>query len=274
MALASYLPNAEAMLGCVKTFAEGFGITDLAPPPRLSPTRRVLAVAQLARETGRLAALRATAFDAYWRRGWGLESDEDLRWIAREAGPASALLAVENGWFVGPRKVMIEKVRIHVSKVAGAGRPIDLEFTWTPVDKPITLRGAEGKSYGGLNFRFAPRPEKETVITVPAGSPKEDLPETPLPWADLSARFAGGKGPSGAAIFVSPGHPDYPPTWLTRHYGVLCVGWPGVKGKTFEPGVPFRLDYRVWVHRGDVGPEQLKRVYDGYVAGLKAGGTQ
>lgn len=98
MALASYLPNAEAMLGCVKTFAEGFGITDLAPPPRLSPTRRVLAVAQLARETGRLAALRATAFDAYWRRGWGLESDEDLRWIAREADvdPDAAVAAASD----------------------------------------------------------------------------------------------------------------------------------------------------------------------------------
>jgi predicted DsbA family dithiol-disulfide isomerase len=86
VALASYLPNAEAMLGYVKTFAESFGIPDLVAPERLVPTRRVLAVATLARERGLLEPLRAIAFDAYWRRGWGLESDDDLRWIAREAG--------------------------------------------------------------------------------------------------------------------------------------------------------------------------------------------
>jgi 2-hydroxychromene-2-carboxylate isomerase len=74
------------MLRYVKTFATGFGIDDLAPPSRLVPTRRVLAVAGLARDVGRLDVFRELAFDAYWRRGWGLESDEDLRWIAREAG--------------------------------------------------------------------------------------------------------------------------------------------------------------------------------------------
>ncbi|BDG06286.1 hypothetical protein AMOR_52820 [Anaeromyxobacter oryzae] len=96
--LASWLPNADAMLGYVKTFAEGFGIPDLAPPTRLAPTRRVLAVARLAREVGRLDSLRVVAFDAYWRRGWGIESDEDLRWIAREAGvdPQAALAAASD----------------------------------------------------------------------------------------------------------------------------------------------------------------------------------
>ena len=194
-----------------------------------------------------------------------------VRWIAREAGPVAAVLAVENGWFVGDKKVMIERHWLRVFKAMDGGRSIDLESVWIPVDKPITLRGAEGKSYGGLNLRYAPRKEKETVITVPSGRTKEDLPDTPLSWADLSARFAGAPGPSGAAIFVSPAHPDYPPTWLTRHYGILCVGWPGVKGKTFGPGVPIRLDYRVWIHRGDVGPERLKQEYDGYAAAVKAG---
>lgn len=48
-------------------------------------------------------------------------------------------------------------------------------------------------------------------------------------------------------IFVPPSHPAYPPTWLTRHYGPLCIGWPGVKDKTFPPGKPIRLSYRLWI---------------------------
>lgn len=84
--LATHLPNAEAMLGYVKSFAAGFGIPDLRAPAHMSSTRRALAVAELARDRGKLDAFRAVAFDAYWRRGWGIETDDDLRWLAREAG--------------------------------------------------------------------------------------------------------------------------------------------------------------------------------------------
>ncbi len=93
--LAEYLPDPDAMLGYVRSFAAGFGIGDLVPPLRLAPTRRALAVAQHARDAGRLEPFRAAAFDAYWRKGRALESDDDLAAIAREAGlePAAALAA-------------------------------------------------------------------------------------------------------------------------------------------------------------------------------------
>ena len=57
-------------------------------------------------------------------------------------------------------------MRVH--RANDNGRAIDLELTWTPVEKPITLGGAEGKSYGGLTFRFAQG--ADTQITVPSGS--------------------------------------------------------------------------------------------------------
>jgi hypothetical protein len=191
-----------------------------------------------------------------------------VHWIQRETGPLAAVLAVENGWFVGDRKVMVERVWMRSFPAADGGRSLDFELTWIPVDKPITLRGAEEKSYGGINLRFAPR--KDTLITVPNGPAKEDLPDTPLAWADLTAQFPDAPGPSGAAIFVDPGHPDYPPTWLTRHYGILCVGWPGVKPQTFEPGKPIRLNYRIWLHKDSVDTAGLEQVYDAYKAAMGA----
>jgi hypothetical protein len=187
-------------------------------------------------------------------------------WLNRDAGPLAGVLGVENGWFVGDRKVMIERVWIEVAKATSTERAVDLDFTWIPVDRPITLRGAEGKSYGGLTIRFAVKREKDSTITVPAGSASKDLPETPLPWADLTDTFAGQKQPSGAAIFIPRDHPNYPPTWLTRHYGPLCVGWPGVNGQTFEPGKPIHLRYRIWIHSGAVGGPALKSAYEAYLA--------
>jgi hypothetical protein len=189
-----------------------------------------------------------------------------VRWLGRDAGPLAAVLGVENGWFVGDRKVMIERVWIQPAKATSIARALDLDFTWIPVDRPIALRGAEGKSYGGLTVRFAVANEKDSTITVPAGASPNDLPDTPLPWADLTCKFAGAEQPSGAAIFIPRDHPNYPPTWLTRHYGALCVGWPGVKGKTFKPGEPIHLRYRVWIHAGAVDVAALKAADEAYLS--------
>jgi predicted DsbA family dithiol-disulfide isomerase len=98
LALADYLPDAQAMLRYVREFAARFGIHDMRPPERLANTRRALAVAQRARALGRLDPYRAAAFDHYWREGRGLEGDEDLKAIARAAAldEALALAAAED----------------------------------------------------------------------------------------------------------------------------------------------------------------------------------
>ncbi len=161
-----------------------------------------------------------------------------IRWGMREAGPEDARLGVENGWFVGQQQVMREQVLLRVHKSTDEERAIDVDLTWTPLGQPITLGGAEGKSYGGLTLRFAPG--HDTIINVPTGRSKDDLYMTALLWADLTRLWAGRQIPGGVAILVHPTHPDYPPAWLTRHYGVLCLGWPGVRPRTLVAGKPVR----------------------------------
>jgi hypothetical protein len=195
---------------------------------------------------------------------WMLKGIEQrfVRWLARESGTNGATLGVENGWFAGERKVVREEVRIDAHPAEADAQAIDFEFIWTPVNEPLTLEGAEEKSYGGLTLRFAPR--TGTVITTPLGQGKEDLTITRLPWAGLSGRFAGEDQASGAAILVAPDHPDFPPEWLTRHYGVLCLGWPGVKPKTFQPGETIRCRYRVWIHRRPVETDNVERAFNAW----------
>ena len=195
-----------------------------------------------------------------------------VNWLARESGPAAAVLGVENGWFVGEKKVMIERVWIRVHHAVNDSRAIDIDLTLIPTDKPITLWGAAGKSYGGLTVRFHPpsRRDPATVITTPSGVAPTDLTTTILRWADFTSKFDGRETPSGAAIFISPTHPDYPPEWLLRHYGPLCVGWPGVYPETLQPGKPVKMSYRIWIHKDGVGTSALTRAYSAYLAGLKA----
>ena len=82
------------------------------------------------------------------------------RWLAKEAGGGGAKLAVENGWFAGEKQLVREEVRLNVHPADAEGRAIDVELSWTPLDLPLTLSGAEGKSYGGFNFRFGPRKKR------------------------------------------------------------------------------------------------------------------
>jgi hypothetical protein len=196
---------------------------------------------------------------------WDLRGIEQKfeRWLKKEAG-ATATLGVENGWYVGDKKVVQERVWLRVHPATADSRAIDVECAWTPLGQAITLTGAEGKSYGGFTLRFAPG--TNTAITIPSGLTTEDLAMTNLPWADFTRLWTKEKITSGAAIFVPPSHPDFPPQWLTRHYGALCLGWPGVKSATFPAGEPIRCRYRVWIHRGAPNASTIERAYKAYTA--------
>ncbi|GAB4132564.1 hypothetical protein JCM17478_19390 [Thermopirellula anaerolimosa] len=193
-----------------------------------------------------------------------------VRWLCRREGATAAVLGVENGWFLGDTQVLTERVWLTVYR-AGEARHIDVDLFFTPLDREVTLWGAEGKSYGGLTVRFRPRPGEKPKITVADGLTADDLYETPLTWADFCSRFGEGESWSGAAIFVSPKHPDYPPTWLTRHYGPLCVGWPGIHSQTLAAGKSVHLPYRLWIHRDCVSAADIETVYQAFCRASEAG---
>jgi hypothetical protein len=187
------------------------------------------------------------------------------RWTEKKTDASAAVLGVANGWYIGERLVVQEQVRLRVPRATEAERVLDMELRWQALDKAVTLRGAEGKSYGGLSLRFAPR--QETVISTADGPQRKDLNVSRLAWADLTARFAGVDDPSGAAIFVDPNHPGFPPQWITRDYGFLGVGWPGTEPTVLQPGRAVLCKYRIWIHRGPAKVARLKQAYETYVSG-------
>lgn len=67
-------------------FAAQFGIENFHSRDRIPNTRRALALAEVAREEGRLTEYRERAMEAHWRDGLDLEDDTDLALIARDAG--------------------------------------------------------------------------------------------------------------------------------------------------------------------------------------------
>jgi predicted DsbA family dithiol-disulfide isomerase len=86
--LAELFPGMDLarMDASLRQFAAEHGVEDLRVRERLSNTRRALALAEQARDAGRLDAFRRAALDAYWVLGRDLGAEETLVAVAREAG--------------------------------------------------------------------------------------------------------------------------------------------------------------------------------------------
>jgi hypothetical protein len=173
---------------------------------------------------------------------WDLKGIQDkfVRWIARETRPDSARLALENGWYVGEKKVLKETVEVVAHAVESDRRTLDFTLAFEALETPVQVAGSPDlqKGYGGFSVRFAPR--EKTVILTDKGVEAKDSDRVPHPWAALNS----------LRIDIDPANPAYPNGWCLRHYGFLGVSFPGLEPYTFEPNRPVVLKYRVTVYSG------------------------
>jgi hypothetical protein len=186
-------------------------------------------------------------------------------WIERKAEADHAVITVANEWKLDDgRRVADETVKLTVHKANEKGRAIDVELKLKAKGATVELRGQEGKGYGGLNLRFAPR--RDTDLTTDKGHLERDSDKNHHAWADLSAKFTKSDAMSGIAIFIAPDHPDAPPPWTLRYYGDLNVAWPGIEPRVLKPGESVTLPYRLWVHRGDASHADVAKAFAAYIA--------
>ena len=161
----------------------------------------------------------------------------------KEAGADSAVLAFQNGWYIGERRVVQENVEI-VAHPARDGRR-DLEFTlsFRAAAPGVSIKGTDegGKGYGGFNIRFAPRTGTRLDTATQSDAPDSDL--KPNQWAELTGDFGGKR--AGARITID-GNPD---GWCLRHYGFLGVDFPGLQARSLS-ATPLTLKYRVTLLAG------------------------
>ena len=82
----------------MERFAASFGVYDMHLPEQLPNTRRALAVAEFAREHGKLIIFRDLAMQAHWKDAKNLENDQDLAELATRAGldPNSAVASASS----------------------------------------------------------------------------------------------------------------------------------------------------------------------------------
>ena len=181
-------------------------------------------------------------YDVWTLKGAG---QQFVRWGGRSVSANAARLEVENGWFVGGRKVVREIVEIETARAAGPAREFSITLQVEALEEPVDIAGSpdQGKGYGGLSARFAPR--TQTAIRTDNAAVPGDEDHGPHAWAELEGRF--GDSRAGLRITADPRNPGFPHEWCLRQYGFTGASFPGVKGFRLESGRPVRLRYRVRV---------------------------
>jgi len=87
----------------LRRFAAAFGVEGLRIPERTPNTRKALALAEWARDQGRLHPFREAAMSAHWRDGQDIEDEQVLARLAAAAGldPEAAAAALRDPLYAG-----------------------------------------------------------------------------------------------------------------------------------------------------------------------------
>lgn len=158
-----------------------------------------------------------------------------------------AVLNVDNEWVAAGKTIATVREQYEIYTRDGQSRTLNVALTLTATDAPIVLRGSheEGKSYGGLSLRFAPR--ESTVIRTEKGVSEKDEDLNPHEWAELEAVYNGRK--AAVRIDNAASNDGSLPQWCLRNYGFLGAAFPGKSAQrdsmTLEPGKSLTLRYSV-----------------------------
>jgi hypothetical protein len=166
------------------------------------------------------------------------------KWDRKKAGRDKAVLAFQDGWYVGDRKVVQENVEIVAHPIVDGRRDLDITLILRSVGADVSIGGThEGnKGYGGgLEIRFAAR--AGTKIRTAAQDDAPDSNRVPAAWAELTADFGGKQ--TTTRVTVDPSNPGAPNGWCLRHYGFLGVDYPGLQLRRLDRTVPLTMKFRV-----------------------------
>jgi type 1 glutamine amidotransferase len=184
--------------------------------------------------------------------------DRFEKWERKEVGKDKAVLAFQDGWYVGDRKVVQENVEIVAHSIVDGRRDLDITVTLHSVGAEVAIGGTHehDKGYGGgLEIRFAPR--TDTKIRTAAQEDAPDSDRVPAAWAELTGSF-GGKVAT-TRVTEDPSNPGAPNGWCLRHYGFLGVEYPGLELRRLDSQAPLTTKFRVSLSASSSSAGQTER---------------
>ena len=150
-------------------------------------------------------------------------------------------------------------------------RTIDCEFVLRAVAGPLTIGDTKEGTFG---IRLGPELSAPLgrMMNSQGAEGEKQIWGKPADWVDYSGTISGQK--VGIAVFDSPRSFRHPTTWHARGYGLFAANPFGLReftgdlqkdgSWTIPAGKSLTFRYRVLVHDGEFGPDQIRAAYRRY----------
>ncbi|MBK8088847.1 MAG: PmoA family protein [Chitinophagaceae bacterium] len=167
-----------------------------------------------------------------------------------------------------PVAVIKEAANITVYKSTHRYRVLDFDIMLLPLVDSLKIGGSEdAKGYGGFCLRLK-LPKDVSFIS----DNKEVIPQetavTAGEWMNFSGSFESETSTkTGIVVFCSPSNPGIQQRWILRKEASMQnVPYPG-NTPVVIPSEGLRLKYRIIIHNGEVGNDEIEKLYQKYFQG-------
>jgi len=156
--------------------------------------------------------------------------------------------------------LVAERTTIRVHRAGEALRVIDFDIQLKALVDQLKLGGSnDAKGYGG----FSPRFKMPAMVDFLGQSGPVEPVSTAVEgggWMHLRGDFGNRGSESGITIMCHPSVPGFPQSWILRRSGSMQNAvYPGSEAVPLEMGSPWRLRYRLLLHRGPVTAEHVEQ---------------
>ena len=158
-------------------------------------------------------------------------------------------IEAENVWkWHDQTPIVLETATIRVWRSGEHGRFIDLTLNFVAIEDDVTLARRETVHYGGLNLRLSPIKDlKISTRTAPVDAKPRSS------WGTVQGIWGKDGRMAALTVLQHSSNPEYPGQWI--EYPELPwfqPTFPAANARfVLKKGQPLKLQYRLWVHRGD-----------------------
>jgi hypothetical protein len=220
-----------------------------------------------------------------WAEGDG-SGFQVVQKVEHGSGDAFGWISSDAVWEDKDHKPVVNEHRLYrFYNTPAAGRMIDVQVTFTAAHGEAKFN--DTKEGGLVSVRMRPELSyRAGEITNAMGDSGEFKTwGKPSPWCDYSGEMEG-IGWRGLTIFDAPTNMRHPSSWHVRGYGLMganCFGYSYFSEKDYnkplipengdfvlEDGKDFTMNYRVYVHSGNVEEAKVAERYTSYATPARA----
>lgn len=195
---------------------------------------------------------------------WPQKKNE--RSIAAEVLWKSPLWVDEEGY---EKPFVKENTTITVYPIKSNFRQFDIEIQLLALENEIRIGGSKNaKGYGGFSARI--RLGNEVGFSSLSGSvTPENLPVKGEGWINIIQKNEKSESTVGVCILAHSSNPGYPNPWILRDEKSMqnaVFPHPGAQPIVMSTIVPIVLKYRIIIHKGDLGMENISKIHHEFIS--------